>query len=410
MARRRHGLQTPIAREQIAAITVVIFNCAVFGGFVYAALEEGVETPVFAALFYVSWIGVAAFGVATMLVDPADPAVLEETTDSKSEDMKYCFQCSRSVDKHSRHCWTCQKCVQDFDHHCPYLNTCVGSQNYRIFFVLIWQVLFMLSVMGSLAILLLVRAVQLDLWDTVSVTRVIFYSITFALDGGLLLLVAYLVLLHCFLCYKGLTTYQWIKGLPPAERRSTSKARGCSACLGACAGGSRKGKAEIDSGNVLATATKNAAMESSGKAETDSGNLPPTATATADIEIDGKAEINPGNTPATQATAAIEIGGLGDSTLKSDTPPIENGEEVKLAVNIGRPRLPSSESETRERANSADSKADSLARVPSSRSAISFDSLRRIGTSFVLGTEREPGVPVAQTDPEEAETIASSAV
>ena len=58
-----------------------------------------------------------------------------------------CPDCKVLRTPRSRHCYQCNKCVDRFDHHCPWINNCVGSNNYKIFYIFI---LAKLSYLGCL--------------------------------------------------------------------------------------------------------------------------------------------------------------------------------------------------------------------------------------------------------------------
>lgn len=119
--------------------------------------------------------------------------------------MLYCDICRSYVNVSSRHCRACVRCVENFDHHCMWINNCVGGKNYRLFIVMISatftsMVIYIASV-GMLWGEGLYSSFILEMgfvWGS-SIIVIIF-----------ILLILNLILLHIYLNYLGLTTYQFI--------------------------------------------------------------------------------------------------------------------------------------------------------------------------------------------------------
>lgn len=141
---------------------------------------------------------------------------------------KYCFSCKRYFTRGLRyHCRSCNKCVVGFDHHCEWLNACIGEHNYWTFFssmALFWSLMVWQEVIGIL-VLLDLEPCMVDqckpsvehrfaiasgyfIWSELYLAFIIVHNVFTLL---LLAPLSFLMLFHLRLCYKGLTTYQWLQ-------------------------------------------------------------------------------------------------------------------------------------------------------------------------------------------------------
>jgi hypothetical protein len=50
----------------------------------------------------------------------------------------FCSKCHHSRPPRCRHCSTCQRCILQYDHHCIWVNQCIGYNNYRSFFLMMF--------------------------------------------------------------------------------------------------------------------------------------------------------------------------------------------------------------------------------------------------------------------------------
>uniref|UniRef100_A0A6T8VD82 Palmitoyltransferase n=1 Tax=Pyrodinium bahamense TaxID=73915 RepID=A0A6T8VD82_9DINO len=209
-ARRKNGFEWPWRKRQCLAI--VIFGATgLFSACIMLPLLRGVLRWSFAALFWLSWFILFISAYIAMQVDPVDSNVGCSLSAQPIPGQPWCSICEASVRTDSKHCWECNKCVGNFDHHCPWLNTCIGTRNYGTFFVTIWSLLVMLSVVIGFAVALLAgRDTSLfglgeHLTTGLLITLVVLYFPLWCLDLSL-------VVFHCFLCWKDITTYEYLTG------------------------------------------------------------------------------------------------------------------------------------------------------------------------------------------------------
>ncbi|BHF63786.1 Probable palmitoyltransferase zdhhc1 [Sparganum proliferum] len=150
---------------------------------------------------------------------------LRSCTDSISFHVK---SSALQTNSKTKHCRVCNKCVANFDHHCKWLNTCIGSRNYGFFVASVVSGLACLFVSCCSSIFLSINTfISLRSGYQIyppnetrptthflgrKVPKITFASWT-AFSGlielsifGFLL---HLAILHIFLSYKGLSTYEY---------------------------------------------------------------------------------------------------------------------------------------------------------------------------------------------------------
>ena len=127
--------------------------------------------------------------------------------------LKYCFDCDVFRPPRSSHCRRCDNCVQKFDHHCNWIGTCVGKRNYKYFFLLIFcLVIDCLYQIGFCLYILIVhlkkekKSNDDNLKIIISMSVIILYDLLF-----IIILLGRLLIIHIYLCIKGLTYYEYYK-------------------------------------------------------------------------------------------------------------------------------------------------------------------------------------------------------
>jgi len=223
---RRHGLHQPFKKRQVLAVVIYAASAPVAAALI-TPLQEGVlGRALFSLSFWSSWLALGVAALFAMRYNPSDPAVgSAEAIGRVVEGKPFCSICQVTVRIDSKHCWECNKCVANFDHHCPWLNNCVGSFNYASFFVSVWALLVMLTALvagASAPLCRLSPEAGVEFWLMVGVVAV--YSPLWCLDLSL-------AGFHCFLCWRGITTYEHLTG--KTKRPPSTSSRGQHTSTGA---------------------------------------------------------------------------------------------------------------------------------------------------------------------------------
>ncbi|CAD8085081.1 unnamed protein product [Paramecium sonneborni] len=133
-------------------------------------------------------------------IDPTDPEIYhqyrlkEQKAKYQTKLNCYCKICLAFVKTSSKHCKSCNRCTDQFDHHCIWLNNCIGLQNYKFFFILI--VLLELYLITVLIVCFMIK----------SIIGYIEIGFTFLL----LIPITFLLFMHIYFRFKGITTYEYI--------------------------------------------------------------------------------------------------------------------------------------------------------------------------------------------------------
>jgi hypothetical protein len=119
--------------------------------------------------------------------------------------------------------------VNDFDHHCKWLNNCIGGANYRLFIALIWSVFVCeLTLLVSCLYLIILYHSDTSTFKARTpngyvpeVVLALCYGIG-VVAFGVACQSLNLIVLHFFLCFKGLTTYEHIMNRRAQLRRKVA--------------------------------------------------------------------------------------------------------------------------------------------------------------------------------------------
>ena len=94
-----------------------------------------------------------------------DLEFLKSLIDNNKDLTKYCYKCFVRKTRNSKHCIICDNCYEKFDHHCFWINKCVAKKNYRWFFIFLFESVFYLIFIVSIAIINLIKMINLKKSD-----------------------------------------------------------------------------------------------------------------------------------------------------------------------------------------------------------------------------------------------------
>lgn len=215
---RKNGFESPFHPRQVLTWMGYCISVVIFGLFVSPFLPKRVLLPSVVVFVIVFSIGFYAF----MVVSGRNPAAVVHDREGKdlekAPSRRFCVTCDGLMIERMKHCRLCNKCVSGFDHHCIYLNTCIGDKNYVYFYVLALCSSFLPFFQIALAIYILAHH-DSDSWIKDRIKGSIFggpsayipisvISILFLYILGSLLFS--LLCFHTYICFLGVTTYEWI--------------------------------------------------------------------------------------------------------------------------------------------------------------------------------------------------------
>lgn len=141
-------------------------------------------------IYIIGWCITFLLGIKLMISNPG-----KQPTQGVA-----CMICPYPIDSLSMHCKYCNKCIVGLDHHCFYINNCIGKQNYRLYIV-------SMTCMTIMNIYVIVCCIMV-----LSETKVIIWSIVELIKSTIVTLyLIYLLLFHCMLCFRNMTTLQYTR-------------------------------------------------------------------------------------------------------------------------------------------------------------------------------------------------------
>lgn len=223
---RTNGFQRPMHVLQLSSWVVVGLDVLLFAIIGIPLIEADALKGIISVCFGTSVIILVFAAFQATRCDPADPHIRRqehgvEVNKEEDESLPYCVQCDSPVFARSKHCRVCNKCVREFDHHCMWVNNCVGAQNYRAFATCIVAVAVMTAnILGISAYLLIDYFVNEEFeirWHrhilfgdvTKEVALVPFFFLV-VVNLPFFVLDMQLVILHMFLTWQGVTTFEYI--------------------------------------------------------------------------------------------------------------------------------------------------------------------------------------------------------
>lgn len=71
--------------------------------------------------------------------DSKQQKVLSVEKKQKNGGVRMCAWCFKAKPDRCHHCSQCSKCILKMDHHCPWVANCIGFNNYKYFFCMIFN-------------------------------------------------------------------------------------------------------------------------------------------------------------------------------------------------------------------------------------------------------------------------------
>lgn len=217
---KKHGFKCPLHVLQVLSWLVVLYTL-VASYALLVPLLRGASQVVFGCVFSALEIVLWVLGFWATASDPTDLMVYKKVAPPENAPYRaFCSICNCSVSLSAKHCGQCNRCVDDFDHHCKWLNNCVGRRNYRLFAWLIADLEFVSAFVVAFAAALLALAVGREdefrarlRWayqeeDYRAVVAAL--ALLVLANASVVIANGQLILLHLWLKYKGMTTYDYI--------------------------------------------------------------------------------------------------------------------------------------------------------------------------------------------------------
>jgi len=126
-----------------------------------------------------------------------------------------CPMCNFKRPPRANHCHACNKCVMRLEHHCPWINNCIGYNNFKSYFLM----LFYLSLSGIYYTVTLIYLVFFDYDTAINIPRFIYaiYLFTGLIYVSFSVTLAGFTGLYIIHLYYGVTAYERLKDIDWAE-------------------------------------------------------------------------------------------------------------------------------------------------------------------------------------------------
>lgn len=240
---RTNGFHSPLHPLQVLSWVVVGSDVLLFAIIGIPLIESVILKALVSVCFGASVVILVLAAYQATSCDPADPHIRRQdhgvqVNKDEDESLPYCVQCDAAVFARSKHCRACNKCVREFDHHCMWVNNCVGAQNYRAFATCIGAVAVMTFNILAISIYLIIDYFANDeefemRWHdhfffkdvTKEVALVPFILLT-VVNLPFFVLDMQLVILHMFLTWQNVTTYEYIMNKRNASEEASYKEEG----------------------------------------------------------------------------------------------------------------------------------------------------------------------------------------
>lgn len=135
----------------------------------------------------------------------------------KSGERRHCKWCGKYKPDRSHHCRVCQTCVLRMDHHCPWLYNCVGYNNYKYFFLL----LFYAALDLHLIVWTMAESFSRCIMNPATPFSTMFFTFFGeTLAGFLCLFITGFFVFHIWLMLKAMTTIEFCEKASPKEKAS----------------------------------------------------------------------------------------------------------------------------------------------------------------------------------------------
>lgn len=125
-----------------------------------------------------------------------------------AEHTEKCVECNIKKWIRMRHCYKCHRCVHKYDHHCVLMDICIGEFNHRYYLLFLVCFLYNIAKMLFLLTLEIRDEVSINESGVESFTATFYlYAVALMFLYFLLILTAYLMVYHIYLCCNNATTW-----------------------------------------------------------------------------------------------------------------------------------------------------------------------------------------------------------